>query len=238
MSNVIEFSFMLESFFSLLKYVPVTLFLSIVSMLLASMLGLICAVVLLRNLPGLKQLVRLYLLLGRAVPTMVMLYIVYFGLPVLLMAFTKETGIETGYQHVPPMAFAILGLTLHTGAYLAEIFRAALLAVDKGQMEAALSIGMTWFEGLYRIVFRQAAVVAMPMLANQFLGLIKSTSIVFTITVVELLGGAKIASAEHYRYLETYLVVASMYWGMSLVFERLFLAAERKAGFFRKGASI
>lgn len=238
MSDVIEFSFMLESFFSLLKYVPVTLFLAIASILLASVLGLLCAIVLLRRLPGLIQLVRLYLLLGRAVPTMVMLYIVYFGLPVLLMAFTQATGIETGYQHVPPMAFAILGLTLHTGAYLAEIFRAALLAVDKGQMEAALSVGMTWFQGFCRIVFRQAAVVAMPMLANQFLGLIKGTSIVFTITVVELLGGAKIACAEHYRYLETYLVVALMYWGMSLVFERLFLAAERKAGFFRKGASV
>ena len=238
MSDVIEFSFMLESFFSLLNYVPVTLFLAIASMLLASVLGLLCAIVLLRRLPGLTQLVRLYLLLGRAVPTMVMLYIVYFGLPVLLMAVTQATGIETGYQHVPPMAFAILGLTLHTGAYLAEIFRAALLSVDKGQMEAALSVGMTWFQGFYRIVFRQAAVVAMPMLANQFLGLIKGTSIVFTITVVELLGGAKIACAEHYRYLETYLVVALMYWGMSLVFERLFLAAERKAGFFRKGASV
>lgn len=236
MSDIIEFSFMLESFLSLLHYVPVTLFLAVASMALASVLGLLCAVVLIRNLPGLSQLVRLYLLIGRAVPTMVMLYIVYFGLPVMLMAFTKETGIDTGYQHVPPMAFAILGLTLHTGAYLAEIFRASLLAVDNGQMEAALSIGMTWLQGFRRIVFQQAAVVAMPMAGNQFLGLIKGTSIVFTITVIELLGGAKIACAEHYRYLETYLVVAIMYWGISLVFERLFLAAEDKIGCFRKGA--
>lgn len=236
MTNLLELSFMVDSFWSLLRYVPVTLFLAIVSMLLASLIGLGCAVVLVRNIPGVKQIVRAYLLLGRAIPTMVMLYIVYFGLPLLLLALSKQTGITTGYQHVPPMVFAILGLTLHTGAYLTEIFRASFLSVDKGQLEAALAIGMTWFQSLRRIIFRQAAVVAMPMVANQFLGLLKSTSIVFTITVIELLGAAKIASAEHYRYLETYLVVALIYWGVSLVFERLFLAAEHKLGLFRKGA--
>ena len=236
MTNLLEFSFMFDSFWGLLRYVPVTLFLAIVSMLLAGLIGLGCAVVLVRNIPGVKQIVRAYLLLGRAIPTMVMLYIVYFGLPLLLLALSKQTGITTGYQHVPPMVFAILGLTLHTGAYLTEIFRASFLSVDKGQLEASLAIGMTWFQSLRRIIFRQAAVVAMPMVANQFLGLLKSTSIVFTITVIELLGAAKIASAEHYRDLETYLVVALIYWGVSLVFERLFLVAERKLGLFRKGA--
>jgi len=238
MNDILEFSFMVETFFEMLKFIPITLFLTLTSMLLASIIGLVSAVILLRNVRILKQIVTAYLLLGRAIPTMVMLYLLYFGLPILLMAFTDKTGIATGYQHVPPMVFAILGLTLHTGAYLTEIFRAALLSVDKGQMEAALSIGMTWFQGLYRIVFRQAAVFAMPLFANEFLGLIKSTSIVFTITVVELLGGAKIACAENYRYLETYLVVALMYWGISIVFEKFFLITERKLGFFKKGVNL
>lgn len=237
MSNILEFSFMADTFIELLKYVPITLFLAVVSMLLASVIGLASAIVQVRNIPVLAQLSRAYLLLGRAIPTMVMLYLVYFGLPVLLMAFTERTGIETGYRHVPPMVFAILGLTLHTGAYLSEVFRAALLSVDKGQMEAALSIGMTWFQGFYRIVLRQAAVFALPLLANQFLDLIKGTSIVFTITVVELLGAAKIACAEHYRYLETYLVVAVMYWAISICFEKLFLLAEQKLALFKKGVT-
>lgn len=84
----------------------------------------------------------------------------------------------------------------------------------------------------------QAAVFAMPLLTNQFLDLIKSTSVVFTITVIELLGGAKIACAENYRYLETYLVVAMMYWAISIGFEKLFLLAEGKIGLFKKGAVI
>lgn len=238
MSNILEFSFMVQTFFEMLKFVPVTLFLAVVSMLLASVLGMASAVVQFKNIPVLKQISTAYLLIGRAIPTMVMLYLVYYGLPLLLMALTNKAGIDTGYQHVPPMAFAIVGLTIHTGAYLSEIFRAALLSVEKGQMEAALSIGMTWFQGFYRIVLRQAAVFAMPLLANEFLGLIKSTSVVFTITVIELLGGAKIACAENYRYLETYLVVAIIYWGISIIFEKLFLLAERKLGFFKKGATI
>jgi His/Glu/Gln/Arg/opine family amino acid ABC transporter permease subunit len=228
---------MVETFFELLKFIPVTLLLAVVSMLLASVIGLISAVVQVRNIPVLAQISHAYLLIGRAIPTMVMLYLVYFGLPVLLMAFTEKTGIETGYGHIPPMVFAIAGLTLHTGAYLSEVFRAALLSVDKGQMEAALSIGMTWFQGFYRIVLRQAAVFAMPLFANQFLDLIKGTSIVFTITVVELLGGAKIACAEHYRYLETYLVVAVIYWAISIFFEKLFFLAEQKLALFKKGAT-
>lgn len=238
MNDIVEFSFMYETFFEMLKFIPITLFLTVTSMLLASVIGLISAVVQLRKIPVLKQVVTAYLLIGRAIPTMVMLYLVYFGLPILLMAFTDKTGINTGYQHVPPMAFAIIGLTFHTGAYLTEIFRATILSVDKGQMEAALSVGMTWTQGLYRIVARQAAVFAMPLLANQFLGLIKSTSIVFTITVIELLGGAKISSAENYRYLETYLVVAIIYWTISIVFEKLFLIAERKLRFFKSEVNV
>jgi len=238
MNNILEFSFMSDTFFEMLKFIPITLFLTLTSMLFASIIGLLSAVILLRNIPVLKQIAQAYLLIGRAIPTMVMLYLVYFGLPVLLMAFTEKTGINTGYQHIPPMVFAIIGLTFHTGAYLTEIFRAAILSVDKGQMEAALSIGMSWFQGFYRIVLKQAAVFAMPLLANEFLGLIKSTSIVFTITVIELLGAAKIASAENYRYLETYLVVAIIYWMISIIFEKIFLIAERRLGFFKKGAKI
>ncbi|MDU4961858.1 MAG: amino acid ABC transporter permease [Sporomusaceae bacterium] len=230
---ILEIPFMTATFLELLAYVPVTLFLAIASMLLAAAVGLGCAVAQLRRVPLLAPVCRFYLLIGRATPTMVMLYLVYFGLPLLLLAASEKTGIATGYQRIPPMLFAVFALTLHTGAYLAEIFRAALLSVDKGQMEAAHSIGMTWFQGFRRIVLRQAAVFALPLIANQFLGLIKSTSIVFTITVVELLGAAKIASAEHYRYLETYLVVALMYWLISIAFEKAFRLVEKKLSLYK-----
>lgn len=237
MGNILEFSFMYQTFFELLSYIPITLGLAVVSMVLASILGVITAIIQFKRIAILKPLSDVYILLGRAIPTMVMIYLVYFGLPILLLVVNEKIGIETGFNKVPAMAFAIIALTLHTGAYLAEIFRAALQSVDKGQMEAALSIGMTWFEGFYRIVLRQASVFAMPLVANQFLDLIKSTSIVFVITVVELLGAAKIACADTYRYLETYLVVALLYWIISIVFEKLFLLAETKLASFKRGTT-
>jgi len=238
MNNIIEFSFMYETFFDMLEFIPMTLFLAITSMLLACMIGLCGAIIRVRNIPILKELVTIYLLLGRAIPTMVLLYLVYFGVPIVLLIFTEKTGISTGFQYIPPLLFAVIGLTLHTGAYVTEIFRAAILSVDKWQMEAALSIGMTWRQGFKRIVIRQAAVFAIPLLANTFLNLIKSTSIVFTITVIELLGGAKIACAENYRYLETYLVVAIIYWLLCIVFEKIFRFVEHSLNFLRKGAAL
>ncbi len=238
MSEIFEFAFMYKTFISLLRYVPITLFLAITSMLLASIIGMAAAVVQVKNIPLLRQIVIVYLLLGRAIPTMVILYLVYYGLPVLLMTVADKTGTTIGYLHIPAIVFAVLGLTLHTGAYLGEIFRAAILSVDLGQMEAALSVGMNWWQGFKRIVFPQAAVFALPLLANQFLGLIKSTSIVFTITVIELLGGAKIACAEHYRYFETFVVAAIIYWAISIIFEKIFLMLERKVSLFKKGAAV
>ena len=159
MGDLLEFSFMAETFFDMLHFVPVTLFLTFTSMVLAIGIGLLSALVIVKEIPVLRQLVAIYILLGRATPTMVMLYLVYFGLPIFLMAFTNQTGIDTGFQHIPPMLFAIVALTLHTGAYLAEIFRSAFLSVENGQMEAALSVGMTWFQGFYRIILKQAALI-------------------------------------------------------------------------------
>lgn len=91
-----------------------------------------------------------------------------------------------------PTFVAVVGLTLHTGAYLSEIFRAALQSVPKGQMEAAQAIGMTWFQAFRRIVLPQATVFALPLFTNQFLNTMKSTSIVFVITVIELLRRCKV----------------------------------------------
>lgn len=112
-----------------------------------------------------------------------------------------------------------MGLTLHTGAYLTEIFRAAYEAVPEGQKEAAKSIGMTGLQAFIRVIFPQAVTVALPMFANQFLSTMKSTSIVFVITVVELFGAAKLFSEDSMRYFEAYMAVAILYWLMGVGFE-------------------
>ena len=238
MNSIIDPSFLMEMFLKLIGYIPMTLGLAVTSMVFASVLGLFMMIVRMKKIPFLSKLADLYVLLGRALPTMVILYIVFFALPIALLIFSEKTGQKIEINQVPAVVFAVIGLTIHTGAYLTEVFRAAVQSVDKGQMEAAYSIGMTWWQGFYRIIFRQAAVFAMPLMANQFLNLIKSTSIAFMITVMELFGAANVICADNNRYLEVYIVVAFIYWGMSILFEKLFLVAEHKLAVFKKGSNL
>ncbi|MDF2564696.1 MAG: polar amino acid transporter, inner rane subunit [Massilibacillus sp.] len=238
MNSIIDPYFLMEIFLKLLGYIPMTLGLAITSMVLASILGLFMLIIRMKKIPVLSKLAELYVLFGRALPTMIILYIVFFALPIALMIFAEKTGQKIEINQVPAVVFAVIGLTIHTGAYLTEVFRAAVQSVDKGQMEAAYSIGMTWWQGFYRIIFRQASVFAMPLMANQFLNLIKSTSIAFMITVMELFGAANVICADNNRYLEVYIVVAFIYWGMSVLFEKLFLVAEHKLAVFKKGSNL
>ncbi len=237
MNSIIDPYFLMEIFWKLVGYIPMTLGLAITSMVLASVLGLFMLIIRMKKIPVLSKLADLYVLLGRALPTMIILYIVFFALPIALMIFAEKTGQKIEINQVPAVVFAVIGLTIHTGAYLTEVFRAAVQSVEKGQMEAAYSIGMTWWQGFYRIIFRQAAVFAMPLMANQFLNLIKNTSIAFMITVMELFGAANVICADNNRYLEVYIVVAFIYWGMSILFEKLFLVVEHKLAVFQKGSN-
>ncbi|HML32247.1 MULTISPECIES: amino acid ABC transporter permease [Sporomusa] len=235
MNTIIDPHFLGEMFLQLIRYIPVTLGLAASSMLLASILGIMVMVIRIKRIPVLSRLADLYVLLGRALPTMIVLYIVFFGLPVALMLLSETTGRKIEFNQIPAMTFAVIGLTISTGAYLSEIFRAAVQSVDKGQMEAALSVGMTWWQGFCRILLRQAAVFALPLMANQFLNLLKNTSIAFMITVMELFGAATVLSASTNRYLEIYIVVSLIYWGMSIIFEKIFLVVEDKVAFFKRG---
>lgn len=177
---------------AVLPYVKVTLGLTLASMVLGAILGLVCCLVEVRKVPVLSQLAKLYVLVCRSLPNMVLLYLVYYGVPILLMALSREGNLPLHVEKVTALQIAVVGLTLHTGAYLTEIFRAAVQSIPAGQLEAAESIGMTWLQAYRRVILPQAAVFSLPLFANQFLSTMKSTSIVFVITVIELFGAAKL----------------------------------------------
>ena len=166
---------------------------------------------------------------------MVLLYLVYYGIPMFLLYLSQEQKIHIPFEHVPAIAIAIIGLSLHTGAYLCEIFRAALEAVPKGQVEAAYAVGMTWFQAFRRIVLPQALVFALPLFTNQFLNTMKSTSIVFVITVMEVFGAAKLYTETNARYFETLIVVSLIFWGLGIFFEFLFHRLEIWASAYKHG---
>ena len=230
--SVVDIAYALEAFRYLLDYVPVTLALAIGSMFLGSLLGLAVMFVRWRNVPVLGKIGTWYVVVGRALPTLIILYIVFFAFPVFLL-YMNDGQVSERFNAIPPFLFALAGLTLHSGAYLAEAFRTAVQSVDKGQMEAALACGMTWSQGFRRIVLPQAAVLAVPLMGNQFLSLIKNTSIAFMITVLELFGAANYLSSISERYIEIYLALAALYWLVSMFFETLFRKLEIRLAVYK-----
>ena len=161
-------------------------------------LGLITALFRFYKLPVFNKLSELYVFIVRGTPLLVQIYIVYFGLP--------RIGIE-----FDAFSSAYLALGINTGAYLSEVFRGAIKSVDKGQLEAALSVGMTYWQAMKRIILPQAFIVALPTMGNTFINLIKNTSLVFVISIEEIMAKTKKLAALHGNYLEMYITAAVVY---------------------------
>lgn len=157
----------------LLKGAVFTLQLSIGGMFFGLVLGFILALMRMSPVWPVKWLARMYISIFRGTPLIAQLFMIYYGLP--------QFGIE-----LDPIPAAMIGLSLNTAAYAAETLRAAIASIDKGQWEAAASIGMTPWQTMRRAILPQAARVALPPLSNSFISLVKDTSLAATIQVPEL----------------------------------------------------
>lgn len=213
-----EVQYFLEVFPSLIKYIPLTIGLAVLSMILAIMMGLIIALITNKRIPVIYQLLNIILSFFRGTPMLVLLFLIYYGLPQLFPSFSVINSITA----------AIIGLSVKNAAYLSEIFRAALKSVDEGQLEACLSVGMTRIQSLFRIILPQAIRNAIPATGNIFIGVIKETSLAFTLGVVELFAQGKMMASASLRYFETYLAVAIIYWVLTIIYSNLQELMERK----------
>ena len=198
----LDTAYMLDLVPVIANYVPLTLFMAIVAMIAALLLAAILAIVRVLRVPVLDRVVAVFISFFRGTPLLVQLFLFYFGLPQMVPAMTGINGVTA----------AIIGLTLHFSAYMAESIRGAILGVDRSQWEAAQSIGMTQGQLLRRIILPQAARTAAPTLMNYFIDMIKSTSLAFTLGVTEMMGASQKEAAGSFLYLEAFLVVALFYW--------------------------
>ena len=206
-----------------------TLKLFIVTLVGALPLGLVIAFGSMSHFKPLSWLARLIVWVIRGTPLMIQLLIIYY-FPGLVLHNPIWGGGETGRFLAAAVSFII-----NYACYFSEIYRGGIQGVPEGQKEAAKSIGMTGLQAFIRVIFPQAVTVALPMFANQFLSTMKSTSIVFVITVVELFGAAKLFSEDSMRYFEAYMAVAILYWLMGVGFEFIFGKIEVRSNRFRKG---
>lgn len=196
----------------LLKGALFTLQLSVGGMFFGLLLGFTLAMMRLSAIWPLQWLSRFYVSIFRGTPLIAQLFMIYYGLP--------QFGIE-----LDPIPSAMIGLSLNTAAYTSESLRGAIAAIERGQWEAAASIGMTRWQTLRRVVLPQAARTALPPLGNSFISLVKDTSLAATIQVPELFRQAQLITSRTLEVFTMYLAVSLIYWVMatllSLVQSRL-----------------
>ncbi|KJD44671.1 MULTISPECIES: amino acid ABC transporter permease [Paenibacillus] len=199
----------------LLKGAYYTLYITIVSMLFGLMIGLVVAVARLKGNRPVRWLARSYVSIIRGTPVLVQIAVIYYGL--------DDYGISFG-----SLTAACLALSINTGAYLSETFRGAILAVPKGQTEAAYATGMSPGQTMWRIILPQAVRIAIPPMGNTFVGMLKETSLVSVIGVSELMRQAQLLQAQYLHYMPFLLEIGIMYWIMSIGFSAILERVEKR----------
>ncbi|MBR4575360.1 MAG: amino acid ABC transporter permease [Lachnospiraceae bacterium] len=224
----LNYEFMLETFVESLKGIPVTLLITAISLLAALPLGFIMALVRDGNKHKIaKAILDVYASFVRGVPMIVQIMLMYVLFPDILSLIAKALHLPIDIYGVPNIAYAILLFVLWTTSFLSETFRAGLHTVNKGQLEAAVSNGMTTFQGYTRIVIPQVLTNMLPVLCTNTNTLIKMTSLCFAMSVIEITAIAKIAAGNNLCYVEAYLVTALIYIIICFTVENIFKFMER-----------
>ncbi len=206
-----DFPYLIEIFPRILDFLPIVLYIGTLSFLFAILVGLFFAVLINARIPIIYQILVVIISYFRGVPTLIQIFIFYFGLPQLFPSFSAMNAI----------AAVIFTLSIKNAAYLSEVFRSAFIAVDKGQFEACAAVNMSKWQGFRTIILPQMLRVAIPSLGNYYIMMIKETSLAFTIGVIDMLARAKLESAMTYKFLEAYLAVGLIYWAVTLILSYL-----------------
>src|ERR671937_2372680 len=216
-----------------------TIYISVLAQALGVVLGLIAALMRMSKILPLRLLSGLYVLVFRGTPLIVQIFFVYFGANLLfgfnLIPRTANFGLFT----MDGAAFAgIVALAINEGAYMREIIRAGIDAIDKGQMEAAKSLGMTYGLAMRRIVLPQAARVIVPPLGNEFNNMLKTTSLVAFIGVTELFQDAEIHSSQTFKPVEYFTAVAFWYLVLTTAWSLIQARIERRLAVSELGEEV
>ena len=228
MTKLFDFEKVFTNIPELLKYLPITLELALLSMLIGLVLGLLLAIIKMREIPVLKQIAAVFVSLIRGTPVLVQLYIVYFGVPMFFKYLNQRYGTNLAVANIPGFVYAMIALGLNSSAFSAEMIRSALMSVGRGQLEAANALGMTYGQALRRVILPEAMTVALPTIGNSLISSIKGTSLAFTCAVVEITAQGKIMGGRDYRYFEIYCSLAIIYWLVTIVIEQILKFTERK----------
>ena len=196
---------------------PVTIRITVESVIFSLLIGALVSVGSLSKNKAIAGIAKGYIAFMRGIPTLILIFLLYLGLPQIM----KRIGINM--QGISTITYIIATLSLSTSANMAEMMRASYLAVKKGQLEAAYSVGMTFRTAFRRIIFPQAFGIAIPTLGNNIIMMFKETSLAFTVGVIDLLGKGRAISSASYgsNRLEVYIACGIIFWLCVLILERV-----------------
>lgn len=212
----LDFDLILQSFPLLLMGAGVTIEITVLSVAFGMLIGMFVGIARLSKNWAVKALAAVYVDCIRGTPLLVQIFLIYFALPLVVG------------QRIDPFLAAITACSVNSGAYVAEIFRAGIQSIDKGQMEAGRSLGMTWAQTMQYIILPQAFKRIIPPLGNEFIAMLKDSSLVSVIGFEELTRRGQLIIARTYGSFEIWLTVAFIYLLMTLTISRLVAYLERR----------
>jgi polar amino acid transport system permease protein len=206
------------SYLEIIKFMPdgilVTFEVTVLSILLALVIGLFTGLGRISKNPLINGIASLYVEVIRGIPLLVQLFYIYFALGRIIQ--------------MPPLPSAVMAMAICYGAYMGEIFRAGIQSIHKGQTEAARSLGMTPAQSMYHIILPQAVKTILPPVGNEFVALLKDSSLVSILAVADLLRRGREYASQSFAYFETYTMVALVYLIITLFFSKLISIMEEK----------
>lgn len=207
-----------DQYMAIFKFIPdgilVTFKVTIGAILLAIVFGLVAGLGRISSNRFINGTASLYVEIIRGIPLLVQLFYIYYALG----RFVK----------IPDIFSAIIAMAFCYGAYMAEIFRAGIQSIPKGQMEAALSLGMSRSQAMRQVILPQAFKIVLPPIGNEFIALLKDSSLVSILAVSDLLRRGREYASETFNYFETYTVIALIYLIMTLFFSKLISMMEER----------
>ena len=208
---MLNYKFLVDTFFVALSGAPTAILITIVSLLISIPLGFLLALTRINQVPFLNRFVQVYVSFVRGTPMIVQIFVIYNSVPLILATIFTKLNIKINIYDLNPIWYAFIVFSLNTIAILSEVFRSALSTVNKGQLEAAQSVGLTNVQAYIKIIIPQALVVALPNICTTTTNLIKGTSLCYAMSLKEINLRAKVAANVGYNYVEAYIDIFLVY---------------------------
>lgn len=223
----LNLEFMSKTFFLALSGIPTTLSLTFISLAVASPIAFFMAVSKINKSIIISRIISFYVSIIRGTPIVLQILIIYSILPSLINSAAEQLNLDFNVFDLNPIWYGYAVFIMNSIATLSEVFRSALLTVNRGQLEAAVSLGISAPRAYLRIIIPQALSVALPNICNVTINLLKGTSLAFLMTIKDVTALAKIEAGYGYNYLEAYLDIFIIYVIVCTVVQLLYLVAER-----------